>query len=110
MKHKMILMVAIALLFSGCGSTSGRNVNVELMKNDPPTGCEMLGDVQAEGDDMNEAKNELRNKADDLGGDYVRLDALNLSGGDAIAAGAAFKCQKPEPMKPVEGSSKEIPK
>jgi hypothetical protein len=97
MKHKVILMIAGVLVFSGCGSTSQKMTHVQLMKNDPPAECRMVGDIQSEGDDMNEAKNELRVKADELGGDYVRLDALDMSGGDAIAAGAAFKCQQPEP-------------
>jgi len=98
MKHVMFLMVAGALVISGCGSSPAKMVHIKLMKSDPPTDCQMLGDVQAEGDDMNEAKNELRIKTDELGGNFVRLDALDMSGGDAIAAGAAFKCQKPEPM------------
>ena len=107
MKHLIFLMIAGALVVSGCSSTSEKNVNIQLMKNDPPTGCQMLGDVQAEGDDMNEAKNELRIKADELGGNYVRLDALNQSGGDVIAAGAAFKCQQPEPIVLPESSTEE---
>ena len=98
MKRLMFLMIAGVLVTSGCGSSPAKMVHIKLMKNDPPASCQMLGDVQAEGDDMNEAKNELRIKADELGGDYVRLDALNLSGGDAVAAGAAFKCQQPEPV------------
>ena len=105
MKRLMFLMVAGALVISGCGSSPAKMVHIKLMKSDPPTDCQMLGDVQAEGDDMNEAKNELRIKTDELGGDFVRLDALDMSGGDAIAAGAAFKCQKPAPMEPVKSSA-----
>ena len=97
MKCKVFLIIAIVLVFSGCGSTSKIMSHIQLMKNDPPAGCQMVGDIQSEGDDMNEAKNELRIKADELGGNYVRLDALDMSGGDAIAAGAAFKCQQPKP-------------
>ena len=109
----MFLMIAGALVISGCGSTPEKKINVQLMKNDPPMGCQMVGDVQAKGDDMNEAKQNLRLKADEQGGNYVRLDALNMSGGDAIAAGAAFNCQQPGPMAlpesmtPPESSSKE---
>ena len=98
MKFNVILMIAVVLVLSGCGTSPAKLSHIKLMKNDPPTDCQMLGDVQADGDDMNEAKNELRIKTDELGGDYVRLDALDMSGGDAIAAGAAFKCQQPEPM------------
>ena len=97
MKHKMILMIAGALVFSGCSSTPKKMTHIQLMKNDPPANCRMVGDIQSEGDDMNEAKNELRVKADEMRGNYVRLDALDMSGGDAIAAGAAFKCQQFEP-------------
>jgi len=103
----MFLMVVGALVVSGCGSTPEKKINVQLMKNDPPMGCQMVGDVQAKGDDMNEAKYELRLKADELGGNYVRLDALDMSGGDAIAAGAAFNCQKPGSMAPPENSTEE---
>ena len=62
------------------------------MKNDPPQNCRMVGDVQAEGDDMNEAKHNLRLNAVEHGGNYIRLDALDMSGGDAVASGAAFNC------------------
>ena len=95
MKRLVLLMIAGALAVSGCGSTPEKKVNVQLMKSDPPMGCRMVGDVQSKGDDMNEAKNVLRHKAAEKGGNYVRLDALDMSGGDAIAAGAAFNCQKP---------------
>ena len=110
MKRWMFLMVAGALVVSGCGSSPAKMIHIKLMKSDPPADCQMLGDVQAEGDDMNEAKNELRLKADELGGNYVRLDALDMSGGDAIAAGAAFNCQQPGSVAPSESSSKEKPK
>jgi len=103
MKRFIFLMVAGALVVSGCGSTPEKKIDVQLMKNDPPMGCQMVGDVQAKGDDMNEAKNELRSMAAEKGGNYVRLDALDMSGGDAIAAGAAFKCQQPGSMVPHQG-------
>ncbi len=108
MKRLVFLMVAGAVMVSGCGSTPDKKINVQLMKSDPPMGCQMVGDVQAEGDDMNEAKYNLRLKADEQGGNYVRLDALDMSGGDAIAAGAAFRCQEPEPQgKPAEKSAED---
>jgi hypothetical protein len=114
MKCKVIWVIMIALVVSGCGSSPEKMMHIKLMKSDPSTDCQMLGDVQAEGDDMNEAKNELRIKTDELGGDFVRLDALDISGGDAIAAGAAFKCQQPKPtalsesMKPPAVESDKI--
>ena len=96
MKRLVFLMVAGAVMVSGCGSTpEKKEINVQLMKSDPPMGCQMVGDIQSKGDDMNEAKANLRQQAADKGGNYVRLDALNMAGGDAIAAGAAFNCQKP---------------
>lgn len=110
MKRWVFLMVAGALMVSGCGSTPEKKINVQLMKSDPPMGCQMVGDIQAKGDDMNEAKNELRLKADELGGNYVRLDALDMSGGDAIAAGAAFKCQQPGSMATPENDQRVKPK
>jgi len=107
MKRLIFLMVTGALVVSGCGSTPEKMINVQLMKNDPPMGCQMVGDVQSKGDDMNEAKRELRSMAAEKGGNYVRLDALDMSGGDAIAAGAAFKCQKPGSMAAPESSTEE---
>ncbi len=106
MKLLVFLMVAGAVMVSGCGSTPEKKINVQLMKSDPPMGCQMVGDVQSKGDDMNEAKAHLRQQAADKGGNYVRLDALSMAGGDAIAAGAAFRCQEPEPQgKPAEKSA-----
>ncbi len=96
MKRLEFLMFAGAVMVSVCGSThEKKEINVQLMKSDPPMGCQMVGDIQSKGDDMNEAKANLRQQAADKGGNYVRLDALNMAGGDAIAAGAAFNCQKP---------------
>lgn len=102
MKRLVFLMVAGAVMAAGCGSTPGKNLNVQMMKNDPPMGCRMVGDVQSDGDDMNEAKAYLREAAAEKGGNYVRLDALNLSRGGAIAAGTAFNCQKPGTAKMPE--------
>ena len=102
----ILLIVSGALMISGCGSTPGKKLNVQLMKSDPPMGCQMVGDVQAEGDDMNEAKQNLRLKANERGGNYVRLDALDISGGDAIAAGAAFNCKQSGFAGTSEGQSK----
>ena len=95
MKHLTFLLAVGTLMLSGCGSAPEKKIDVRLMKSDPPMSCTMVGDVQAKGDDMNEAKDNLRLKADEKGGNYLRLDALNMSGGDAIAAGAAFVCPVP---------------
>lgn len=92
MKRSVLLMVAGILVITGCSSTPELKVNVLLMKDDPPQNCKMVGDVQAEGDDMNEAKRNLRINAVEQGGNYVRLDALDMSSGDAIASGSAFNC------------------
>ncbi len=109
MKRLVFLMLAGAVMVAGCGSTpEKKEINVQLMKNDPPMGCQMVGDIQSKGDDMNEAKAHLRQQAADKGGNYVRLDALSMAGGDAIAAGAAFRCQEPEPRgKPTEKSAED---
>lgn len=102
MKQCLLWVVTGALVLAGCGSNPEKMLHVKLMKNDPPADCQMLGDVQSEGDDMSEAKHNLRVETDEKGGNYVRLDALDMSGGDAIAAGAAFRCQTPGSMIPPQ--------
>jgi hypothetical protein len=37
MKRLMFLMVAGALVISGCGSSPAKMVHIKLMKSDPPT-------------------------------------------------------------------------
>ena len=95
MKRLMWMMVAGTLVAAGCGPSLGKNLNIKVMKNDPPTTCRTVGDVQADGDDMNEAKAYLREEAAEKGANYIRLDAVDLSRGNAIVAGTAFNCQKP---------------
>ncbi len=107
MRRLIFLVVAGTLVVSGCGSTPEKKINVQLMKSDPPMGCKMVGDVQAKGDDMNEAKDILRRRADEKGGNYLRLDALDMSGGDAIAAGAAFHCPQSGSVAKPENDQKE---
>ena len=109
MRRMIFLVVAGTLVVSGCGSTPEKMIDVQLMKSDPPMGCKMVGDVQAKGDDMNEAKDNLRRKADEKGGNYLRLDALDMSGGDAIAAGAAFHCPGPESNEKPKDKPEEKP-
>ena len=43
MKRLVFLMVAAAVMVSGCGSTPEKKINVQLMKNDPPMGCRWSG-------------------------------------------------------------------
>ena len=109
MKRLMFLMVTGALVVSGCSTGSNKMLHVKLMKSDPPAGCQLIGDVQGEGDDMNEAKSELRIEADEQGANFVRLDALDMSGGDAIAAGAAFNCRQVGSVIPPMGESAKGP-
>ena len=95
MKQYLSLMLAGALMVSGCGTVSLTEAGsgVRLMKNDPPMECKQLEDIQVEADDLAGAKNELRNQAAEKNADYVRLDHVGMDGGDAIATGSLFQCR-----------------
>ncbi|MDB4960951.1 MAG: put [Myxococcales bacterium] len=90
----MILTLALAL-GAGCAvplSEGGRNV--QLMKSDPPAGCNEVGSVigQANGFDssaaLERAKNDMRNKAATMGANYVRMETANT--GEVM--GTAYSC------------------
>jgi hypothetical protein len=83
-----------ALLFTlvGCGATAltAGGMNVQLMKSDPPIGCQEVGPLTARG---NEPRINIRNDAAKLGANYVRLETISNYG--AQASGTAYKCPEP---------------
>ncbi len=70
------------------------------MKNDPPVACKEVGNVKGGfdgfggGDADAGAKNAIRNKAAEMGANYVRMEtaASHYNGGMVILNGTAYKC------------------
>lgn len=98
---------AIVVLFTalpGCFSRpvlSPEGSNVQLMKGDPPSGCKDLGPTtgtsmrsagsqELPADELEYAKVSLRNKAAQMGGNYVRMDAGSTDG--TTLSGQVYKC------------------
>lgn len=82
------------VLFPGCGATalSSAGKAVQTMKGDPPPGCEELGPVHGSGfmsGNVDDAKNDMRNKAAALGGNYLRLETIT---GATQLSGTAYRC------------------
>jgi hypothetical protein len=76
-------------------STKGQQVN--LMKADPPAGCQEIGSVHGKGNAVgrpveDNSKIEIRNAAGDKGANYVRLETIDNFG---EIAGTAYKCPEP---------------
>jgi hypothetical protein len=92
----VVLAAAFAVLAAGCASTAltAAGSKVQLMKADPPQGCREIGNVDgtynfvgsaSEGD----SKNVMRNRAAELGANYVRWESVSPNG---MVAGTAFQC------------------
>lgn len=88
--------LALGCVILGCASTglTAAGAKVQLMKADPPAGCKELGSVDGSHNYVgraNEAasKNVLRNRAADLGANYVRMETVSSAG---IIAGTAYQC------------------
>ena len=58
------------------------------MKADPPAGCKELGVVLGKHGDSDSQQAEMRNKAAEMGANYVRWDAVQFSG----SSGTAYAC------------------
>ena len=99
-KFSIILFCILTLL--GCATTaslSSMGKGVKLGKSDPDTACKELEslDIKNSWGTPTDSKNLLRNKAADLGANYVRLDSLTsltIAGDNAgyMISGTAFKC------------------
>jgi hypothetical protein len=57
-------------------------------ESDPPAECTEVGGVETRSGDATESNNEMRNKAADMGANYVRWDTASSSG----SSGTAYKC------------------
>ena len=75
---------------------------VQLMKGDPPPGCRELGtamgtsmrsagSVELPMEELEFAKVDLRNKAAEMGANYVRMDAAAENG--TTISGPAYRCE-----------------
>lgn len=84
-------VIAAAQVSAACYSaplTEGGKT-VQLMKADPPPGCREVGSVSGRGDDE-EVKIAMRNYAAQQGGNYVRIETMDLRLGRGT--GTAFRC------------------
>ncbi len=89
------------LAFAGCAvALSEAGSTVKLMKSDPPSECQELGEVRGRATasggaldpaaTLEQSKNALRNKAAEMGANYVRWEAGDSVGG--VVTGTAYRC------------------
>lgn len=88
--------------------------DVQLMKTAPPSACKEIGDLVGEApngpDGESKAKKNLREKAAQMGGNYVRWDALQISEDPprTTVSGTAYLCpaagSPAEPSAPAESA------
>jgi hypothetical protein len=96
---KNVSLLAFAMLIVGCSVALKPGAEkVKVMKSDPAPECQELGAIRgaatiASGD-IEQPKNDLRNKAMEKGANYVRIDVIlyHPSGTIASIDGTAFKC------------------
>jgi len=75
--------------------------DVQLVRTAPPGACKELGDLMGEApngpDGESKAKKDLREKAAQMGGNYVRWDALQISEDPprTTVSGTAYLCSAP---------------
>jgi len=114
---RIAFIVAITSMSFACSTAtlSTAGANVAATRNAPPSQCQALGYVVGHGggtfggglisnEELIEyAMNDLRNKAAELGGNYIQHDPPTLGQGDgttttATITGTAYRC-------PAEGSA-----
>ncbi len=87
-----MLVLTSALCACATALTPG-GAGVRLMKSDPPAGCKEIGDVSGYGGGagaLENAKNEMRNKASDRGANYVRVETADIR--SSQMTGTAYQC------------------
>ncbi len=83
----MRYLVLVLMALAGCAATLSEAGNrVQVMKSDPPTGCQELGAVSGTDPDP---RIQLRNEAGKLGANYVRLETVDSY---HTEKGTAYKC------------------
>lgn len=95
-----LLLPMLALVASGCATAlTPAGQKVRFMKADPPAECKELGQVTGRSvsggaadpaTSLENSKNDARNKAGDLGANYLRWEASDGAGG--VVTGTAFQC------------------
>jgi hypothetical protein len=92
MKHwYWLLSITAVLAFGGCTSLSLQGEGVRMTKHESDVAdCKALGEVTATPPFIgpNDAKNTLRNKAGDLGGDVLLVTSMSVG----TAKGQAYNC------------------
>ena len=94
---QMVCVLGLGALIGCSVPLSQAGAGVKLSKEEPAAGCTEIGTVTGQGnvDDIERAKNEMRNHAANLGANYVRWDTHSASGSKGILqtlSGTAFKC------------------
>lgn len=96
--RNLLVGLLVSLWFAGCASNSGyvtpseEGAQVTIMNGDPPPECTEVGNVNAYSLGANyqdRLKDNLKKKAAQKGGNFVRLEVLSPDGN---AAGTAFRC------------------
>jgi len=95
MKNYLSQLLSV-LVLSGCAvALKPEAEKVKVMKSDPPSECKDLGVLVSMMNYEGYNRNELRNRAADLGGNYLRIDSVLAEGGKSNRTqltGTAFKC------------------
>lgn len=95
MSHtRIVVVVMMSFLGVGCATRlTEAGARVKLSKNEPTSNCKELGDVDASGTSMLDAKKGIRNQTAARGGNYVVLDTAGFEPYRGnTATGRAFKC------------------
>jgi len=94
--QKSFYVVLFTVILASCASLKPGAEKVRIGKSDPEKNCKELGDVVTSAAFCDEAcqKIVLKNKALELGGNYVRLESLGvqLEGGATNGSGTAYSC------------------
>jgi hypothetical protein len=101
-KLNRFVALSVVVLFASCASSelSSQGKKVKVMKNDPPSSCEELGEVTGSSfwAKTENIKNDMREKASKMGANYVRLETVKMDKEANLMSGTAYKCP-PEALK-----------
>jgi hypothetical protein len=96
-KKSLTLLILCPAILSACAVAIKPGAEkIPVNKADPAPGCSELGTVKGSSsrNDVESVKNEMRNKALDLGANYIRMDTLSGVPGytATVITGTAYKC------------------